>query len=55
MLGEEVQVDIRSDRRLAQGGGEDGQTRRLIRQGDIDELIETTGTHEGRVDLVRSV
>lgn len=37
-LGKEVEVNTRSQRRLAQSGGQNGDSRRFIRQRDVDEL-----------------
>lgn len=54
-LGNVDEVYILGDGRLAQVGPEDGLARLLVRQRDVDQLVQATGTQDGRVDDVRSV
>ena len=54
-LGQVRQVDLLADGRLAQAGLEDGHTRGLVGQRDVNELIQSTGTEDGRIDNVGSV
>src|SRR5882762_7283311 len=42
VLGKELQVDLRSDRRFVKCSLEDRHTRKFIRKGNIDELVEMT-------------
>lgn len=54
-LGQIVEVDFLVDGRLAEARLQDGQTRWLIGQRDVNQLIQTTGTQDGGIDDVRSV
>lgn len=54
-LGKESQVDIRSNGSLSEVGLEDLETRCLIGQRNVDQLVETTGTEDGRVYDIGSV
>lgn len=54
-VGQMDHVNILGDGGLAEGSPEDGQAGLFIGEGDVDELIKTTRTQEGRVNLVRSV
>ena len=50
--GHVVQVDLLVERRLPQVGLEDVHAGRLVGQRDVDELVEATGTKDGRVNDV---
>ena len=52
---ESVHVDIRSKGRLAKVCLEDREPGFLVRKWNVNELIETTRTHECRVNDIRSV
>lgn len=54
-LSDIVEVDLLGDGRLAQVGAQDRLARLLVRQRDVDELIQTARTEDGRVDYVRPV
>ena len=54
-LGQVVEVHVLGDGRLAQRRLEYVDARLLVRQRDVDELIEATGAQHGRVDDVRPV
>ena len=53
--GQVLQIDVLGHGRLAQGGAEDAQTTLEVGHGDVNELVEAAGTHEGRVDDVGPV
>jgi hypothetical protein len=54
-LGKEVEVDAGVDGGLAEGRLENGQTRSLVGEGNVDELIKTTRAEQSGVDLVGTV
>merc|ERR1711936_32324 len=51
-LGQEGQVDLLGDGALPQVGLEDGHPGSLVRQRDVDELVQTAGPQDGGVDDV---
>ena len=51
-LGEEGQIHVLGNRGLSQRSLEDLETAGLIRQWDVDELVQTAGTKNGRIDDV---
>src|SRR3569833_1845879 len=53
--GDELEIDIRSNRRLPQLSLENAQTAGLVGQGHIDQRVQTTGTAQSRVELLRPV
>ena len=53
--GQVLQVDVLGNGRLAQGGAEDAQATLVVGHGDVNELVETAGSHEGSVDDVGAV
>lgn len=54
-LGKEAEVDVRSDRRLLECRLENRDSRGLVGEGDVDELIESSRSKKSRVELIRSV
>lgn len=53
-LGEEVEIDVFGDWCFAQIGLENLVTALLVRQRNIDQLVQTTGTKNGRVNNIRA-
>ena len=53
-LGQVGEIHFLVDGRLAQASPEDGESGRLVGQRDVDQLIQTAGTKDGRIDNVRS-
>ena len=49
-----VEVDLAGDRSLPQVGPKDGAATRLVRKGNVDQLIETARAKDGRIDDVGS-
>mmetsp|Transcript_66856 Transcript_66856/g.144217 ORF Transcript_66856/g.144217 Transcript_66856/m.144217 type:complete len:214 (+) Transcript_66856:328-969(+) len=54
-LGEVGQVHVRMHGTLLQHSTEDGETRLVVGHRNVDELIQTTRTHQSRIDDIRSV
>lgn len=49
------QVDIRRNRRVLERRSKNRDSRILVGEGDVDELVESAWSEEGGVDLVGSV
>mmetsp|Transcript_38871 Transcript_38871/g.99305 ORF Transcript_38871/g.99305 Transcript_38871/m.99305 type:complete len:370 (-) Transcript_38871:1412-2521(-) len=54
-LGQLLNVDVLGNGRLAEARLEDVEARGMVREGDVDELVQTTRTHERGVDDVGPV
>ncbi len=49
------QIDIGGNRRVLQGRLHDGFSRRLVGERNVDQRVQTTGSHEGRVESLGSI
>jgi len=54
-LGEEGKIDVGSDGRLLEGSLEDRDSRGLVGERDVDELIESSRSKKSRIELIGSV
>lgn len=55
VLGNVCQINIRCNRGFSQLSLQDVQTRLFVGKRDVDKLIKTTRTQQGRIDLVWTV